>query len=60
MNLHKSIATPLNEHRHIPSALVLAATFVSVGIMQWPLIPVLAVLAPLSIALSWPRKSKDA
>jgi chromate transporter len=41
--------------RHIPSLLVLAATFVAIGIMQWPLLPVLLVLAPLSIALAWPR-----
>ena len=47
-------------HRHIPSVLVLIATFVAVGLLQWPLVPVLAVLAPLSIAASWPRKSKDA
>jgi chromate transporter len=41
--------------RHIPSLAVLAATFVAVGIMQWPLVPVLAVLMPLSIAMAWPR-----
>ena len=29
-------------HRHIPSLLVLVATFVAIGIMQWPLVPVLA------------------
>ena len=44
-------------HRHIPSLIVLVATFVAIGIMQWPLLPVLLVLAPLSIALSWPRKN---
>jgi len=43
--------------RHIPSLIVLVATFVAVGIMQWPLIPVLLVLVPLSIALAWPRTS---
>ena len=36
--------------RHWPSLLVLVATFVAVGLLQWPLLPVLAVLAPLSIA----------
>jgi chromate transporter len=41
--------------QHVPSALVLIATFVAIGIMQWPLLPVLAVLAPLSIAAAWPR-----
>ena len=43
-------------HRHIPSVLVLAATFLAVGIMHWPLVPVLAVLAPISIAVAWPQK----
>jgi chromate transporter len=44
--------------RHVPSVLVLIATFVAIGIMQWPLVPVLAVLAPLSIAAAWPRGSE--
>jgi chromate transporter len=43
--------------RHIPSLVVLVATFVAIGIMQWPLLPVLLVLAPLSIAAAWPRTS---
>jgi chromate transporter len=43
-------------YRSIPSLVVLVATFVAIGIMQWPLLPVLLVLAPLSIAASWPRK----
>ena len=46
-------------YRHIPSLLVLIATFVAIGIMQWPLLPVLLVLAPLSIAASWPRKADE-
>jgi len=41
--------------RHVPSLVVLAATFVAIGLLQWPLVPVLAVLAPLSVAASWPR-----
>ena len=48
-----------NTHRHIPSLLVLIATFIAIGIMQWPLLPVLLVLAPLSIAASWPRKADE-
>jgi len=48
-----------NAHRHIPSAVALAATFFAIGIMQWPLLPVLLVLAPLSIAASWPRKTDE-
>src|SRR5262245_6414739 len=41
--------------RHVPSVIVLIATFLAIGVMQWPLRPVLAVLAPLSIAASWRR-----
>jgi len=41
--------------RHLSSVIVLNATFVAIGIMQWPLLPVLAVLVPLSIAVSWRR-----
>jgi chromate transporter len=41
--------------RHVPSALILVATFVAVGILQWPLVPVILVLAPLSVAASWSR-----
>jgi chromate transporter len=44
-----------SSYRHIPSLAVLVATFFAIGIMQWPLVPVLAVLVPLSIALAWPR-----
>jgi chromate transporter len=60
MMFHLGVMTNRTLHRHVPSVLVLVATFVAVGIMQWPLIPVLAVLAPISIAASWPRTSKDA
>jgi chromate transporter len=60
MQFHLGFATNRTLHRHIPSVLVLAATFVAVGLLKWPLVPVLAVLAPISVAASWPRKSKDA
>jgi chromate transporter len=60
MMFHHGLMTNRTLHRHIPSVLVLVATFVAVGLLQWPLVPVLAVLAPLSIAASWPWKAKDA
>src|SRR5829696_1620741 len=62
MLFHLAIRSARGSFRHVPSLLVLAATFVSVGILQWPLLPVIIVLAPLSIAASWRRKSaqKDA
>jgi chromate transporter len=60
MQFHLGVASNRTLHRHIPSLLVLAATFVAIGLLKWPLVPVLAVLAPISIAACWPRKSDDA
>jgi chromate transporter len=43
-------------YRHQPSALVMASlAFVAVGVLRLPLIPVLLVLGPCSIALAWRR-----
>ena len=44
----------------LPSALVMAATFVLVGVLKWPVLPVLAVIVPLSIASAWPRTADNA
>lgn len=38
--------------RLIP-AVLMGATFLAVGVLQWPLLPVMAALIPLSIALAW-------
>jgi chromate transporter len=46
--------------RRVAPALIMAATFVAVGILNWPLVAVVLVLAPLSIAAAWPRRSGDA
>ncbi len=42
----------------VPS-LILVAVFISVGFLRWPLVPVVLVMAPISIALAWPRKPKS-
>jgi chromate transporter len=47
------------KRRLVPAA-VMAATFVAVGILQWPLVAVVLALAPLSIAAAWPKRSADA
>jgi chromate transporter len=47
------MAEPLWHRREIVPALVAAAALVSVGILKLPLLWVLLVLAPLSIALAW-------
>jgi chromate transporter len=36
-----------------PAPLVMAATFVAIGVARWPLVWTLLVLAPASIALAW-------
>ena len=40
--------------------LIMGITFTAVGILRWPLVPVVLVMAPISIAIAWPRKSADA
>jgi chromate transporter len=37
------------------AALVMAAIVAAVGLLEWPLVPVVLVLAPISVALAWPR-----
>ena len=39
--------------RRIPQAMIALAVFISIGLMQWPLVPVVLVLGPISIAISW-------
>jgi chromate transporter len=40
--------------------LILLATFVAVGLLQWPLVPVVLGLASLSVAFAWWKASSDA
>jgi chromate transporter len=41
-------------------ALATLATFIGVGVMQWPMLAVVAVIAPISVAAAWPRGKPDA
>lgn len=36
--------------------LIMVVTFIAVGVLRWPLVPVVLVMAPISIAVAWPRK----
>lgn len=49
------MARPLFQNRSVTGPLVALATFGAIGVMQWPLPLVLAVLLPLSIGLAWVR-----
>jgi hypothetical protein len=35
---------------------VTLATFVAAGVLRWPLLAVMAVLMPISVALAWWRR----
>jgi chromate transporter len=35
--------------------IVMLASFIAIGILRWPLLPVLAILIPISVGLSWTR-----
>ncbi|MBM3607933.1 MAG: chromate transporter [Alphaproteobacteria bacterium] len=37
------------------SIAVMLATFIAIGVLKWPLIQVVAVMVPLSVAAAWPR-----
>lgn len=47
------MAEPLVKKRIGPEPLVAVAVFIAIGILRLPLLPVLAIAAPLSIALAW-------
>jgi chromate transport protein ChrA len=51
------MALPLFKDRFGVAPLIALATFVTVGVLRWPLHWALAVLVPLSIAVAWGRQS---
>jgi chromate transporter len=60
MLLRMGIATAPTGLRSVSSAIVMVTTFVLVGVLQWPVLPVLAAIVPLSVAVAWPRNKADA
>jgi len=46
--------------RRVAAYAVMLATFAAVGVLKWPLLLVVAVMAPISIALAWPQPSTGA
>jgi chromate transporter len=49
------VARPIIRQRPVTSLPVIAAAFVAVGLLRWPVAWTLFVLAPVSIALVWRR-----
>ncbi len=60
LNLRLGVVGAQRSFPKIVPILVTIVTFVAVGVLNWPIIPVMAVMAPLSIAAAWPRKSAHA
>ena len=46
--------------RSMRASVAFAATFLCVGILQWPMVPVVIVVGTLSVIAAWPRKTGDA
>ena len=46
--------------RSLPATAVMFAIIVTVGLLQWPLVPVVLVLAPVSVAFAWASARRDA
>ena len=49
------MAKPLFRNRAVAGPLIALATFVAIGLVQWPLPLVLAVIVPVSIGIAWVR-----
>jgi chromate transporter len=43
-----------------PAAVIMAVIIVTVGLLQWPLVPVALVVAPVSVAFAWASVRRDA
>jgi len=50
------MSRPLFRDRAVVAPLIAIATFVAIGIMQWPLALVLIVIVPVSIAYAWVQR----
>ena len=46
--------------RQPPFAVIMALIIITVGFLQWPLVPVVLVLAPVSVAFAWSSVRRDA
>jgi chromate transporter len=58
--LRLAITTAREAWRDFRAPIVMAITFLAVGVMKWPLVPVVLVVGPLSVAVAWYWKSDNA
>lgn len=60
LNLRLAYVGAKRSARRLTGFVIMLATFTAIGLLHWPILPVLFVLAPLSIAMAWPRDDADA
>lgn len=51
------MARPLFHNRAVIGPLIAIATFISIGVMQWPLPLVLAAIVPVAVGIAWVRRA---
>ena len=56
--LQMGLRAALRSGRNVGGAIILVASFVSIGIMRWPMLLVVPVLAPISIAHAFWRMNR--
>jgi chromate transporter len=42
----------------VAHTLVMLAIFIAIGLLRWPLVPVVLVMAPISVAIAWRGRTK--
>jgi chromate transporter len=60
LNLRLGIIGAQRVMPRLAPTLAMLATFLAVGVFEWPLVPVVLVVAPLSVAAVWPRRAGHA
>ena len=60
MLLRTGISAVQASGRELGALAVMGATFVAIGLLHFSLVPVVAVITPISILISWPRSNPDA
>jgi chromate transporter len=60
LNMRLGIVGAQRVMPRIAPTLAMIATFLAVGVFEWPLVPVVLVIAPLSVAAVWPRGASHA
>jgi chromate transporter len=60
LNMRLGIVGAQRVIKRVAPTLAMIATFVAVGVLEWPLVPVVLVIGPLSVAAVWPREPRDA